>query len=96
MPYQVEIFGQAYSLRTDADEQHVRKVADLVDERMREVAAGSKSVSTLHIAVLAAMDLASDLLQSQVAQKRFGTEVDTRSEAMARRISELIHNAGGL
>ena len=30
MAVQVEIFGQTYSLRADADEAHVRKVADLV------------------------------------------------------------------
>ncbi|GAB4266019.1 MAG: hypothetical protein Kow0092_18710 [Deferrisomatales bacterium] len=93
MAYQVEIFGQVYSLRADADEDHVRKVAALVDEKMREVAANSRSVSTAQIAVLAALDLASEVLQSQAATERFGAEVASRSEAMARRISDLIQDA---
>lgn len=94
MAYQVEIFGQTYSLRADADEDHVRKVAALVDQKMREIAANSRSVSTLQISVLAALDLASEFLQSQVATERFGTEVATRSEAMARRIADLVPEIG--
>ena len=87
---QVEIFGQTYSLRADADEEHVRKVADLVDLKMREVADGSHSVSTLQIAVLAAMDLASDLLQKRNGDDDLLRQVESRSEALMARIDALV------
>ena len=90
MGVQVEIFGQTYSLRADADELHVRKVADLVDLKMREVANGSRSVSTLQIAVLAAMDLASDLLQQNGADEDLREQVEARSGALLARIDELV------
>lgn len=90
MATQVEIFGQSYALRSDADEQHVRKVADLVDSKMREVAAGARSVSTLQIAVLAALDIASDLVQCETVSRRLAEEVERRSEAMAQRIGDLV------
>jgi cell division protein ZapA len=90
MRYDVQIFGQIYALRADADEEHVKKVADLVDSKMREVAAGSQSVSTLQIAVLAALDIASEFLQSDTASERFTTMIEARSEAMAQRIDALI------
>lgn len=89
MAVQVEIFGQTYSLRADADEAHVRKVADLVDLKMREVANGSHSVSTLQIAVLAAMDLASDMLQQRNGDARLREQVEQRSRAMLERIEQL-------
>ena len=90
MAVQVEIFGQTYSLRADADESHVRKVADLVDLKMREVANGSHSVSTLQIAVLAAMDLASDMLQQSNGDEHLREQVERRSGAMLARIDELV------
>ena len=90
MAVQVEIFGQTYSLRADADESHVRKVADLVDLKMREVANGSHSVSTLQIAVLAAMDLASDMLQQRNGDDLLREQVERRSGAMLARIDELV------
>lgn len=90
MPCQVEIFGQTYALRTDADEEHVRRVARLVDHKMREVAAGARSVSTLQIAVLAALDIASECLQHRDEAGCVAAEVEVRSSAMAGRISDLI------
>ena len=87
MAYQVEIFGQSYSLRSDAEEEHVRRVADLVDLKMREVASGTRSVSTLHIAVLAALDIASEYMHTEARVERLAEEVEARAEAMARRIA---------
>jgi cell division protein ZapA len=90
MAFQVDIFGQTYALRADADEDHVRRVADLVDLKMREVATGSRSVSTLQIAVLAALDIASEYLQAQTSAKNLVAEVESRSDAMARRIVDFM------
>lgn len=86
MAFQVEIFGQTYALRSDADEDHVRSVADLVDSRMREVASGSRSVSTLQIAVLAALDIASECIRAEEEVRRLSSAVEGRVDAMARRI----------
>lgn len=90
MGYQVEIFGQTYTLRADADEEHVRRVAEFVDLKMREVAAASRSVSTQQIAVLAALDIASEFLQGRAAAERLSTEVEARSADMVRRIADLM------
>lgn len=87
MAYEVEIFGQPYSLRSDAEEEHVRRVADLVDLKMREVASGTRSVSTLHIAVLAALDIASEYMHLEARAESLLAEVEERAEAMARRIA---------
>jgi cell division protein ZapA len=87
MAYEVEIFGQAYSLRTDAEEEHVRRVADLLDLKMREVASGTRSVSTLQIAVLAALDIASEYMHTEARAERLVAEVEARADAMARRIA---------
>jgi len=90
MVQQVEIFGQTYSLRTDADAEHVRRVAELVDQKMRETAGASRSVSTMQIAVLAAMDLASELLHAEATSSDWAAEVEGRFDSMARLIDNLI------
>lgn len=87
MAYQVEIFGQTYSLRTDADEEHVRRVADLVDAKMREVASGTRSVSTVHVAVLAALDIASECVQTETRAERLVADLEARLDVLARRIA---------
>lgn len=87
MAVQVEIFGHTYSLRTDAEEEHVRRVAGLVDAKMREVAAGTRSVSTVHVAVLAALDIASECVKTEDGAKRLVADLEARLEALARRIA---------
>jgi cell division protein ZapA len=57
----VEIFDQAYSLRGNLDEKYVAQLAATVDEKMRSVAASTRAVDSLRIAVLAAINLADEL-----------------------------------
>jgi cell division protein ZapA len=59
----VEIYDQKYSivLKSDIQEAEVRRIADDVDERMREIAAAANTPDSLKIAVLTALHLAQEL-----------------------------------
>ena len=61
---EVHIYGQKYVIRSESSEEYVREVASLVDRKMREVAQRGRSVSTLNVAVLAALNIADELLKS--------------------------------
>lgn len=57
----VEIYDQVYQLRGQ-DAAYIEKLASLVDNKMRAVAAQSASPDSLRVAVLAALNIADDLL----------------------------------
>jgi len=59
---QIEIYDQTYSLvlKTHVEESEVRKLADDVDTRMREIAAGANTADSLKVAILTALHLAQD------------------------------------
>ncbi|HZB88007.1 MAG TPA: cell division protein ZapA [Terracidiphilus sp.] len=59
----VRIYDQAYHL-TGQDPEHIRQLAELVDAKMRAVAAQGRTVDSLRVAVLAALNLADELSQS--------------------------------
>lgn len=65
----VEIYDQTYHLSGD-DPEHIRKLAEQVDAKMRAVAAQGRTVDSLRVAVLAALNLADEL--SQVSQTPSG------------------------
>lgn len=67
----VSIYDQTYHL-TGQDPRHIRRLAELVDAKMRAVAAQSSTVDSLRVAVLAAMNLADELSQSGAADARKG------------------------
>ena len=67
----VEIYDQVYHL-SGQDTDHIRELAACVDAKMRAVAAGGRTVDSLRVAVLAALNLADELSQAGSADPRAG------------------------
>jgi cell division protein ZapA len=59
----VEIYDQTYHL-SGQDAEHIRALAAQVDGKMRAVAAQGRTVDSLRVAVLAALNLADELSQA--------------------------------
>jgi cell division protein ZapA len=55
----VEIFDQAYNLR-GSDPEHILKLAEYVDSKMRAVSEQTHTVDTARLAVLAALNIADE------------------------------------
>ena len=60
----VQIYDQTYHL-SGQDAEAIRKLAEVVDARMRAVAAQGRTADSLRVAVLAALNLADELSQYQ-------------------------------
>jgi cell division protein ZapA len=61
----VNIYDQTYYL-SGQDTEHIRKLAACVDAKMRAVAAEGRTVDSLRVAVLAALNLADELHRQMV------------------------------
>ena len=62
----VEIYDQVYHL-SGQDTELIRGLAEMVDARMRAVAAQGRTVDSLRVAVLAALNLADELSRAEQA-----------------------------
>ena len=60
----VDIYDQTYHLRA-SDTDYVQKLAAMVDGKMRAVSANGNTVDSLRVAVLAALNIADELLRLQ-------------------------------
>jgi cell division protein ZapA len=58
----VEIFGKVYTVRGEKDPEYVRRVAEFVDRKMREISQVTETVSTSRIAILASLNIADELM----------------------------------
>jgi len=58
---EVNIFNQAYSLRTNREVEHIKRIAGLVDERMRLLSGHTTTHDLAKIAIFAALNLADEL-----------------------------------
>ena len=78
---EVEIYDQKYSivLKTAVPEAEVRKLAEEVDSRMREIAAQANTPDSLRVAILTALHLAQE---HKELQRRCDRKTDELSRAL--------------
>jgi cell division protein ZapA len=75
----VNIFGEDYPITGVTDPSYISRVADFVDARMKEAAGDSRIRSRDRIAILAAMSLASELMEAN--EHLAGSEGHFKSQA---------------
>jgi cell division protein ZapA len=83
---EIKVFGQMYTVKSDAEEDHVQEVARYVNEKMEEVLKKTKSVSTLNVAILTALNIADDLLREKEKRLALVREVEAKSKDLAEKI----------
>jgi cell division protein ZapA len=86
----VEIFGQSYNVRGDGSQNDLMELAQLVDTRMREVAAKVATVDPMKIAILAALNIADEF--SRFRRQRLdavGSWIE-RTEEISNRLGKVV------
>lgn len=59
----VDIFNRSYTILGEEDEQHLNRVASLVNEKMKEIHEMNRSLDTSRLAVLTAVNTMNDYLK---------------------------------
>jgi cell division protein ZapA len=84
---EIKVFGQVYTVKTDAQEDHIQKVAQYVNEKMDEVTKNTKSVSSLNVAILTALNIADDLIMEKAKRLALLEEVERKSKDLVEKIN---------
>jgi len=63
----VEILGESYSIRSDATAEHTKAVAEHLDRAIRQILSGGSVIETNRAAILAALQITSELFQEREA-----------------------------
>lgn len=83
----VQIFDQTYRLTSDEhDADYVRRAAAYLDGKMRAAASAAANRSTLDVAVLAALEIADEVIACRRRQETMLHEVDQRIGRFTRRL----------
>jgi cell division protein ZapA len=91
---EIKVFGQTYTVKTDAEEDYIQEVAKYVNEKMDEVLKKTKSVSTVNVAILTALNIADDLLKEKEKRIALLREVDAKSRDLGEKIDIEIREIG--
>lgn len=60
---EVSIMGQKFMVRSESDEDYVSRVAGYVDGKVNEVLTNTKSVASVQVALLTAMNIADEFFK---------------------------------
>ena len=86
----VEILGREYILRTDEDEERVKIISEYINQKIKEVSENIKNISTLNIAILAALNIANDYFEAMQGRKTFQCMIESKSKHMIELINAQI------
>tara|TARA_B110000438_G_scaffold229881_1_gene224762 strand:- start:287 stop:580 length:294 start_codon:yes stop_codon:yes gene_type:complete len=87
----ITIFGQEYSVKAPADPTYIKKIAEYVDIKMREVQSGfSSTQSSNRIAILSAMNITDELFNSKKKGDSNSNEVEEKVTSLIELIDESV------
>ncbi len=82
----IQIYGKTYSLKSSSDQVSTEEVAAYVDAKMRELSEVRSKTSSADLAVLAALNIAQELME---LQKQTNANDKTYEEKIGRMIEAL-------
>lgn len=80
MKVQIQIRGRSYTVRSDEDDEDLQQIAKYVDSKMSEIAGRGSSADEYTVAMLAALNIASEF-------DRFRRQVDADLKSLDRELA---------
>ena len=89
----VNIYGQDYVLKSAADDEYINKIAEYVNSKMKEIEKSGLDANSqqLKIAVLSAMNIADELLQSLEKNSSIISTIETKGNSFIEYIDDRIN-----
>ncbi len=81
----INIYGTEYPIKSDSDtdREYIKKVAEYVDKKMREIDQNTQAKSSLKVAILAALNIADELFQEREIKKSLLDQVEIKIKTLS-------------
>ena len=89
----IDILGHHYAIKTDGDEHYVKRIADYVNAKTREIMEGSQTVSTVDLFIKVAVNIADELLQERATRETLYRSVEEETRKLIYQIDTHIGNS---
>ncbi len=84
----VQIFGSTYSIQGEADADYIIRLADYVNEKMKEVGGNLQSGNQLQVAILAALNIADEYFQIREIKRNLVSDLEKKANALITMLDE--------
>ncbi len=90
VPTTVTIYGVEYRLRGTEDPEFAQSVAQMVDQRMREVAMRMQTASQTRVAVMALLNVVGELLRERERGQKLEGQLGGKVRELGNRVEEVL------
>lgn len=89
----VEIYDQEYNMKGALDAEYIQKLAKFLDAKMRSIAARTRTVDSLRVAVLAGLNLADEYHQLKAKYEAVTEQVDQKADECSEVLDQILRIA---
>ncbi|MEI2355667.1 cell division protein ZapA [Mesobacillus zeae] len=76
----VDIYGQQYTIVGSESTSHIRLIASMVDDKMREISSANPSLDINKLAVLTAVNAVNDYIKMKDHAERLEAEINRKKD----------------
>ena len=89
----VVIYDQEYFMRGDLNREYIEKLAQYLDTKMRSIAERTRTVDTLRVAMLAALNVADEYHQMKARYEEVAQQMDQKVGAYSDALDKILKDA---
>ena len=89
----VVIYDQEYFMRGDLNREYIQKLAEYVDTKMRSIAERTRTIDTLRVAILAALNVADEYHQMKARYEETTHNMDQKVGKYSDALDEILKDA---
>jgi cell division protein ZapA len=89
-PVKVRIRNAEYLVQGEDNEQQVQRIADYVNDKLKEIEQGTEGLSEKRTAILAALDIAGDYFQILKEKENLVSTVRQKTQSLIRSIDSVL------
>lgn len=87
--YHIKILGQELSVLSEAGDEHVARVVEYVNNKVKDLGDTSGKINTLNVAMLVALNIADEYLSVKGVSEEINDQLGSRSEKLIHLIDEI-------
>jgi len=80
---EINILGQKYTVKGDADEEYIKKLALYVDEKLKEIHAANPNITPMKASILASLTIADELHRIRDEHETAAKNIEEKTNALS-------------
>lgn len=90
---EIKVFNQSFKIKSDENEGQVAEIAEYVNNKIKEIQESTKTVATLNVAILTALNIAYDYFSVRGKYEGVALRYEDRARALIEKVDEALINS---